>query len=330
MKTQVESQDASSLEYHGLRVRSNRFVDWLGRNARFSHLLHHCLVDGVPPGGSLATVRHLIVGMWPPSAESIHRALKVWARRRFRGGRYNWTVSIVAAPPGNLAFAGWKPEHGVAISVTSPEGAILSAWFSGTGGKGRVSVFLDSSAPAEVYDLQGACEAGETVAQLEAVARGFILSGVMLPAARGLAGKDTFFTMSAGGDHVRFVLRASGAKVEILPPVAGCTCVVKVDGAVVGEATTGAELTALLEPHASPPRPAWCAGLAAWTATAILAVPFLGGCAYHTTRSYSNATGMTPVVAAPAPVVYDHYRVIPRYPDYPPYRRDSLALYRID
>jgi hypothetical protein len=56
------------------------------------------------------------------------------------------------------------------------------------------------------------------------------------------------------------------------------------------------------------------------------------GCAYHTTRSYStnNGNGQTYVTPSGPPVDYGHYRVIPKYPDYPPYRRDSLALYRID
>jgi hypothetical protein len=57
------------------------------------------------------------------------------------------------------------------------------------------------------------------------------------------------------------------------------------------------------------------------------------GCAIHTTRSYSTNNGNGQTYVTPSgypPVEYGHYRVIPRYPDYPPYRRDSLALYRID
>ena len=309
--------------------RPNALVRFLMARPRLAHLCKRCFVDGTQIGDSLATFRHLVLGAWPVDPVSLRRGLRAWARRRFRGGGYDWTVDIVDKPPRNYSFAKWT-YPGVALSVTAPSGAVMTACYNHIGSSGRAAVFLDGVKAGPDRPLRLLHEVAEAVDELDVMARAFILAGVMLPAARTLASADARFTFDSDDEHVRFQLPGRGAIVEILPPAAGCSCVVKVDGLVVGCVATGAELAELLELHTDA-----AAGHSSWVSVALVslcALPalLLSGCAYHTTRSYSTATGATPVIAAPAPAVYEHYRVIPRYPDYPPYRRDSLALYRID
>ncbi len=309
--------------------RPNTFVRFLLARPQFTHLLERCFVDGTQIGGSLATIHHLVLGAWPVHPVSLRRGLRAWARRRFRGGGYDWKVEIADAPPRKFSFPKWK-EPGVVLSVTAPSGAVMTACYNHYGSSGRAAVFFDGVKAGPDRPLRLLHEVAEAVDELDAMARAFILAGVMLPAARALASEDARFTFDHDDEQVSFQLPGRGTTVEILPPAAGCSCIVKVDGLVIGCVATGEELTALLEPHAEA-----AAGRYSWASAALVslcALPalLLSGCAYHTTRSYSNTTGATPVIAAPAPVVYEHYRVIPRYPDYPPYRRDSLALYRID
>jgi len=295
--------------------RPNAFVRFLLARPRFAHLLERCFVDGTQIGGSLATIRHLVLGAWPVHPVSLRRGLKAWARRRFHGGGYDWKVEIADTPPRKFSFAKWK-EPGVVLSVTAPSGAVMTACYNHYGSSGRAAVFFDGVKAGPDRPLRLLHEVAEAVDELDVMARAF-------------ASEEASFTFDPDEENVRFQLPGRGTTVEILPPAAGCSCVVKVDGVVVGCVATGEELAELLEPHAEA-----AAGRYSWMSVAVVsfcALPalLLSGCAYHTTRSYSNTTGATPVVAAPAPVVYEHYLVIPRYPYYPPFRLDSLAIYRI-
>lgn len=155
---------------------------FIRNSPRLCYLVDRVLSDGTLSANPLAWIPFLWSGPRPPTQRGLAKAIRSWARRRFRVSGCIVTVTTVDAPPPLLDVGGGGIRHGVALVAAHPGGAQMQAWFASDGSRGSWCSFRDGAADIATGALEPLGDEGDALAQLDKLSRRFIDEGLMQPA----------------------------------------------------------------------------------------------------------------------------------------------------
>lgn len=158
-------------------------IRWIRNSKRLSYLLQRIVVDGTLPLNPFTWIPILVAGPRPLSAPGLHKAIRSWARRRFRGTGCETAVRVVEAPPPLLDDGGPGTREGVALEVRCADGmriACFHAWAAADGSRGAYAVFDQGDEEMVSVALDPVTDEGQLIGALDRAGRDFVGGHLLL------------------------------------------------------------------------------------------------------------------------------------------------------